>query len=526
MNLYDILRRGAARAPDQIAITHGNNAISFRKLLIAVEKVGRILEAANFPAGSRAALLYDNSIEYVILFFATLRAGLVAVPLNTSLKPEKLRLILDDCQARALFMQSKHTRLLPQIVTQDSSVALFISEGLPEYQTRTLVYKNLSIILKQLEEWSFEALLADVDSVAPNERLRHDFLPDCSNELAAIFYTSGSTGVPKGVMLSHRNLIANTVATVEYLGLTHMDSILVVLPFYYIYGNSLMLTHLLPGGRLVIDNRFMYPQVILETMVKEKVTGFSGVPSNFSILLNFPNFSSETLPSLRYVTQAGGSMAPSEIRRVIAALPGKEIFIMYGQTEASPRVSYVPPANLAHKIGSIGIPIPGVSIALCDDLGNEVQDGRVGEIVVTGENVMMGYWKSPEEQKEVLKNDRLFTGDLAYKDQDDYLFIVGRKKEIIKVGGNRVSMKEIEETIMEHPKVSEVAALGISDEILGEVVKAIIVLRPGNAADAKEFQDYCRMRMAIYKVPRQVAFRNELPKYESGKINKEALRAS
>jgi len=270
----------------------------------------------------------------------------------------------------------------------------------------------------------------------------------------------------------------------------------------------------------------MYPQVILETMVKEKVTGLSGVPSNFMILLGYADFSSAGLPDLRYITQAGGAMAPDVVRRVIAALPGKEIFIMYGQTEAAPRVSYLPPAHLDEKLGSIGIPVPGVIITVCDDLGMEVPAGEAGEITVTGDNVMLGYWNAPDEQKEVLRNGRLFTGDLAYKDKDNYFFIVGRRKEIIKVGGNRVSAKEIEETLLAHPKISEAAALGVPDDILGEALKVVIALRPGETADAREIQDYCRLKLPPHKVPKHVAFTAELPKYQSGKVNKQALRVS
>lgn len=524
MKLYDILRRGAANTPENIAVSHDDRKITFRELLMAVEKVGRALEAARLPAGCRAAILYENSIEYVILFFAALRAGLVVVPLDTSLKPDKLQYILADCRAQALFIQTRFIRFLPQLIGENSAINLIISDKPVKSESPAIDRQDLQTILGQQDHVPFEQLVADIDTVAPREKMYHDRLPDCPHELTAIFYTSGSTGTPKGVMLSHLNLISNTVATVEYLHLTAADSVIVILPFYYIYGNSLLLTHILAGGRLVLDNRFMYPQVILETMINEKVTGLSGVPSNFMILLGYSNFSSVALPDLRYVTQAGGAMAPDVVRRVIAALPGKEVCIMYGQTEAAPRVSYLPPPRLDEKLGSIGIPVPGVKITISDDLGFEVPIGEVGEITVSGDNVMLGYWNAPDEQKDVLRNGRLFTGDLAYQDKDGFFFIVGRKKEIIKVGGNRVSAKEIEETLLAHPKISEAAALGVPDDILGEALKVVIALRPGETADAREIQDYCRVKLPSHKVPKHVAFTAELPKYQSGKVNKQALR--
>ena len=524
MKLYDILRRGAANTPENIAVTHDQQQISFRELLLAVEKVGQALEKSGIPAGSRAAMLYENSIEYVILFFAALRAGLVVVPLDTSLKPDKLQYIIDDCGAQALFVQTRFTRFLPQLIGDDSPVSLIMSDKPVKFESDNISRQDIQTLLGQQIDTSFERLISNIDAIAPREKMFHDRLPDCPHELTAIFYTSGSTGTPKGVMLSHLNLISNTVATIEYLRLTAVDSVIVILPFYYIYGNSLLLTHILSAGRLVLDNRFMYPQVILETIVNEKVTGLSGVPSNFMILLGYANFSSAALPDLRYVTQAGGAMAPDVVRRVIAALSGKEIFIMYGQTEAAPRVSYLPPPRLDEKLGSIGIPVPGVTITICDDLGLEVLPGEAGEITVSGDNVMMGYWNAPDEQKEVLRNGRLFTGDLAYKDKDDFFFIVGRRKEIIKVGGNRVSAKEIEETLLAHPKISEAAALGVPDDILGEALKVVIALRPGETADAREIQDFCRVKLPPHKVPKHVSFTAELPKYQSGKVNKQALR--
>ena len=524
MKLSDLLRRGAATTPDNIAVTHGDRSISYRELVEASDKVTEKLKQFNAKPGLRAAILYDNSIEYMMLFFAVSRAGYVVVPLDTSLKPAKLRFILNDCDAKVLLVQDKYSQIVKELVDNDSPIELIIGERKSDLPHTEIEGTSLVDILDRTDTINvFEKIITGIDDIAPSENLTHKTLPDCSNDLAAIFYTSGSTGTPKGVMLSHRNLVSNTVATVEYLRLSGKDSIMVILPFHYIYGNSLLLTHALVGGRLVIDNRFAFPQVILQTMIKERVTGFSGVPSNFMILLNNANFTSDNLKHLRYLTQAGGAMAPEVIRKLMSVLPDKDIFIMYGQTEASPRVSYLPPDLLHRKVGSAGIAVPGVTITVADENKREVPCGETGEIIVSGDNVMLGYWNQPEEQNEVLRDGWLYTGDLARRDDEGFLYIVSRKKEILKVGGNRVSVREIEEKILESEKVLEVAVIGISDDILGEAIKAVVVLRKGLSADEKEIQDHCRSDLAPHKVPKHVQFITSLPKHQSGKINKQAL---
>jgi acyl-CoA synthetase (AMP-forming)/AMP-acid ligase II len=462
-------------------------------------------------------------VEYVIFFFAALRAGFVVVPLDTSLKPDKLQYILDDCQAKILLIQAKYARFLPEMISADSGVERIVCDKELNLDTVATPIDGLAKILDEATSVEFDELIADIDTIAPLKNLRHDNIPDCPRELTAIFYTSGSTGTPKGVMLSHRNLLSNTVATVEYLKLTQDDAIMCILPLYYIYGNSLLLTHLLIGARVVIDNRFAFPQVILQTMAEEKVTGFSGVPSNFMILLNLATFDSKQLPDLRYLTQAGGAMAPEVIRKLMAAFPDKEIFIMYGQTEASPRVTWLPPDRLKEKVGSIGIPVPGVDVRVAGESAMEMPVGDIGEIVVSGDCVMLGYWNQPDEQTQVLRNGRLFTGDLARRDEDGYIYVVSRKKEIIKAGGNRVSAKEIEERILENDKVLEVAVFGVEDEVLGEAIKAVMVLKESQSASIKEIQEHVALKLARHKIPKYIDFVESLPKYQSGKVNKLAL---
>jgi len=327
-------------------------------------------------------------------------------------------------------------------------------------------------------------------------------------------------------MLSHTNLVTNTESIITYLRLTDKDRVMAVLPFFYSYGNSIMLTHFAVGGSMVVNQNFLYPNVILEEMVAQEVTGLSGVPSTFAILLNRSAIQNYSFPKLRYITQAGAAMSATLACRLLQVFPGVEIFIMYGQTEASPRLSYLPPEDLSRKPGSIGVAIPGVRLLLLDGYGHSVAKGEIGEIVAQGDNIMAGYWKRPEETAKVLRPEGLWTGDLARMDDEGYLFMISRKSDMIKSGSHRIAPKEIEEVILEHEAVYEAAVVGIDDEILGESIKACIVLKEGMDVASKDILRHCRKNLQAFKVPHQIVFYNQLPKTATGKISKGELRDS
>ncbi len=515
MNLFQILEKSAALFPKNRAVIYYDDNISYQKLYENVIILSDYLVSLNLPNNSRIGLFLENSIDYVTAYFAVTKAGYTVIPLDTSLHPEKLFTILQDSEIHLLFAHFRFQRIFKKLYEMNHPLTHIISEKDFKLKTESIVYNDF----QQIFNSSSQKSVPKATSV-----LNWDDANNAPHELAAMFYTSGSTGEAKGVMLSHKNLLANTIGTIEYLKLTEKDSIMVILPFYYIYGNSLMLTHIASGGTLVIDNRFMYAETILDTMEKEKVTGLSGVPSNFLILLNKSTFTERKFPHLRYMTQAGGAMAPDIIKRVVNAFPDKELYIMYGQTEASPRITWLPPEKVLTKIGSIGIEVNGIEVKLIGENGSEVSDNQVGEIVVGGDSVMLGYWNQPDEEKEVLKDGKLYTGDLAKRDDDGYLYIVGRKKEIIKSGGNRISVKEVEETLLSNSKIHEVAVFGVDDDIFGEAVKAVIVLRDGEETDEKEIQKYVRTLLPEFKVPRYIQFIDNLPKTQAGKVDKKVLK--
>jgi acyl-CoA synthetase (AMP-forming)/AMP-acid ligase II len=344
------------------------------------------------------------------------------------------------------------------------------------------------------------------------------------SDLASIIYTSGTTGSPKGVTLSHGNLSTNIDSILQYLQLTGKDSILNVLPFYYSYGNSILHTHLAVGGSMLLENSLVYPHRVIERIANETVSGFSGVPSTFALLLGRVNLSDYNLSGLRYLTQAGGAMAPALTDKLLAALPQTQIFIMYGQTEASARLTYLPPEQIREKRGSIGIAIPNTQIEVRDKQGRIAKPGETGEICAYGDNIMQGYWRDTEKTAQVLKDGWLYTGDLAHTDADGYLYIDGRSSDMIKSGANRISPKEIEEVILELNSVMEVAVVGAPNDMLGEIIKAFVVLKSDQAEDKKAIQRHCKQNLAIYKIPKSIEFIPELPKTASGKIKKYLLQ--
>jgi acyl-coenzyme A synthetase/AMP-(fatty) acid ligase len=299
---------------------------------------------------------------------------------------------------------------------------------------------------------------------------------------------------------------------------------MVVLPFFYSYGNSILMSHFAVHATLVVHQNLVYPNSVLDMMKKENVTGFSGVPSTYAILLNRSSIRNHRFPNLTYLAQAGGAMSPKLAQELKTILPDVNIFIMYGQTEASARLSYLDPHKLLLKAGSIGKAIPGVTLHLLKPEGKPVTVGETGEIVAQGENIMAGYWEDPAATKSVLREEGLWTGDLARIDDEGYLYIVSRKSELIKSGAHRIGPKEIEEVILEHESVHEVAVFGIEDEILGEAIKACIVLKDHAACTKKQMMRHCRQNLPAYKVPHHFEFLKQLPKTASGKIKKNELK--
>lgn len=330
-------------------------------------------------------------------------------------------------------------------------------------------------------------------------------------------------GEQKGVKISHKNIIANTNSIVEYLKLTKEDTIEVVMPFYYCYGLSLLHTHLRVGGSVVLNNSFIFIGSVLNDLNKYKCTGFSGVPSHFQILLRkTKDFKTTEFPHLRYVTQAGGKLHNAFIEEFTEAFPNIDFIVMYGQTEATARLSYLPPEILKDKLGSMGKGIPGVVLKVVNEKGMEVQPGETGEIIAKGDNIMPGYFEDPESSDSALRDGWLYTGDMATVDEDGYIFIQSRKKEIIKVRGIRISPKEIEEVIVTYPGVIDCTIQAKTDDITGEALKAIVYINDSEKENFTEdvIKQHCASNLAKHKIPQMVEFETKLTFNAAGKKSK------
>lgn len=461
--------------------------ISYKELYFKISMISKEIKRNNFRKQDKILILAENSPLFIESYFAVIKSGCICVPLNPTLSHKDIQYIISICNPKMIFIEKRFLNKLNNYINEEINIVT-------------------------------EETLSDFYLTEKNDYINNVEI-DFKNDVAVILFTSGSTAKPKGVMLTHYNLSYNTNSIIEYLKLKSSDRIEVVLPFYYCFGTSLLHTHLRVGGSLVINNSFMFPESVLDDINKYKCTGFAGVPSNYQILLRKSSIKERKLPSLRYVAQAGGKLPDSFIKELEETLNKVEIFIMYGQTEATARLSYLPPDMIDKKLGSIGKGIPGTELKVLDKECNNIKIGEIGEVVASGGNIMKGYFNDDEETNKVIRNGYLYTGDLATIDQDGYIYIVSREKQIIKSAGNRISPKEIEEIILQLPNVIEAAVIGVSDDILGEAVKAFVVFDNKNVkVDENFIISYCKERLPSYKIPKYIAFIDELPKNSSGKV--------
>jgi acyl-CoA synthetase (AMP-forming)/AMP-acid ligase II len=489
-NIVSFLVDSVEQYPEHPCVVIKDQEWSYQQVLDHVLGTYAILKRNGVGKHDRVVLYIDNSLEYVSAFFAILLLGAVIVPVSKT-RGHLLEYITEDSEATMLLTQKSLSRKLKQL-------------SLPEAATVVVLDEQAT---SEHEEVVFS----------------HAMIMDDSDQNALILYTSGTTRNPLGVTLTHKNLEANTTSILDYLHLTHDDSILVTLPFAYSYGNSLLLTHIKAGGTIHIDNRASYPLTILQQIVDTKATGYSTVGSYLNLLLKQDEAAyTPAVRSLRYMTFAGESVYLDDIKKLREIAPNLLIYVMYGQTEGSARLSYLEPDLLQTKLGSIGKGIPRVTLRVVNEQGKDVSPGEVGEIIAQGDNLMKGYWKNDEQTHEVIRDGWLHTGDMATVDEDGFIFIKGRNKDIIKYLGQRISPIEIETVINTYKGVLESAVIETGN-VEGIEIRAYVVLQDEDVK-AEGLVNYLKRRLPPYMIPHSIEFIDALPKTYNNKIQRAKLR--
>lgn len=512
MQVESFLELSARQWPDKTALVCGDRRITYTELEQSANRLAHALVAEGVGRGDRVAVHLDNGVETVIAVFAILKAGAVFMMVNPTTKAEKLRYVLNNSRARAIVLPARKVSALRPCWADAPHLKNLIATGVgapascgPE--------KSCA---------SFEELLRrHADDVQPPPKRAIDV------DLAALIYTSGSTGNPKGVMLTHLNMVAAATSITTYLESTPDDVILNVLPLAFDYGLYQVLMGLKIGGTVVLERSFAYPQAVLKRLIEERVTGLPLVPTMSAILLQM-DLRKYDFSHLRYVTNTGAALPTEHVLRLRELLPNVKIYSMYGLTECK-RVSYLPPDQIDVRPGSVGKGMPNEEVYLVDDEDRRVGPGVVGQLVVRGSNVMKGYWELPEETARRLKPGPLpgemvlYTGDLFRTDEEGYLYFVGRRDDIIKSRGEKVAPKEVENVLYGHPEIAEAAVVGVPDEILGQAIKAVVSRKEGSRLTEQDVLRHCAGRLEDFMVPQSVEFRAALPKTSNGKIDKRKL---
>ncbi len=502
----------AARTPDAPAVDGPSARMTYGALAERVRELSAHLAASGVGPGDNVVVALPTSPGSTVAALAVHALGACAVEIDRAMGKDGLAVVMAQAKPRFAIASGRDAGVWAEVL----GPARFERAWLQGPLARGAAFPAREI-----------TPIADDGSLRAEDRGRPTPPPPSAppDAPALVLYTSGSTGRPRGVVQTFRNIAANSRSIVAYLGLGPEDRVMAILPFHYCYGRSLLQTHLLVGGSVFVDPRFMFPRVVMEAIGSEGCTGFAGVPMTFEIIRREVDLGTVRMERLRYLTQAGGPMRPDPIRWARGAFAPASLFVMYGQTEATARLAFLPPERGEEKLGSIGLPIPGVELRVVDEEGRELPTGEVGHLVARGENVTRGYLDAPEDNAAILRDGWLWTGDLARRDADGFLWLVGRAKEILKIGGYRVSPVEIEQVLAAHPAVAEVAVVGAEDPVQGEVAVAYVVTRPGASFSEQDLRRFCRDRLPPYKVPTRVVAIDAIPRNTSGKPLKAELAA-
>ncbi|MBC7253700.1 MAG: long-chain fatty acid--CoA ligase [Actinobacteria bacterium] len=491
--------RTTERDPDATALYFGHETITYGELLSRVNRLANALRELGIGGDSKVAILLRNVPEFVISYYATLALGAVVVPLCYMCLAEEVEKIVCDSKVETLITNFEFNDMVKELQgSMCSQISRIIVSEAPELEG-VIQYEKL------LESGS--------DRLEGVDRSEDD--------VAALLYAPTSSKVVRGCMLTHGNLVWNASTVAKLCKLTTQDVVMGVLSFFAAYGQSCVMNASIYAGCSIVLHESFIPGEVLKSLQHEQVTVFMGVPTMYVYILNHPLIYQYDLGSVR-LWICGGAPFPREVMERWNNELGARIYEGYGLTEAAPLVT-MQPLEGTYKIGSIGVPPEDVEVKVVDEEGKELERGEVGELIVRGPNVMKGYYNKPEETAKVLKDGWLYTGDMVYMDSDGYLFIVGRKKDLIIRGGFNIYPREIEEILVSHPLISEAAVVGVPNKYLGEEVKAYVKLKPGSSLTEEQVLEYCEEKLPYYKTPKFVVFVNSFKKDPSGQILKDLI---
>jgi acyl-CoA ligase (AMP-forming) (exosortase A-associated) len=511
--VHDLLTSTATRYPDKTCLVYRRQSLNYGQVDARVRKLAEVLRHAGLQPGDRVAVYLEKCIEEAVSILAISMAGGTCVDINALLKAPQVRYILQDSEARILITSYQRLSILGEVIGNLSTLTAVITTGRPSTSAQ-----HLPGAIRCLD------MATDMQQVVASLPCRR-----IDNDPAAIMYTSGSTGLPKGVVLSHRNLVAGAQSVVAYLQNTSEDRILSLMPFSFDYGLNQLTTALLVGATLVLHN-YLVPADVLRLLETEQITGLAGIPTLWSQLLQLA-WTGDRFPSLRYITNSGGRFPEQQVKEYRRRLPHTDVYLMYGLTEAF-RSTYLQPDQVDIRPTSIGKAIPNAEIFVLDEQGRPCSSGQVGELVHRGVHVALGYWKDPKRTRERFRPNPMalgglqteelvvFSGDYVTTDEEGYLYFIGRRDHMIKTSGFRVSPTEVEEHFYNTEKVQDVIAMGLPDAELGEVIKVILSLRCGIAISAEALRCLVSRDMPSYMIPKEIEIRRELPKTTNGKIDR------
>jgi acyl-CoA synthetase (AMP-forming)/AMP-acid ligase II len=503
----DMLKRDAKLFSRKLAVIDGDKQFTYAELNNRANRLANALRHLGLKKGDRVAFMGNNCHQFVEYYFGLAKVGLVTVPVNARFSSDEAAYVVNHSESAALIFTEEIEATARKMNPAVPGVRWLISTG-----------GGRDGVL------SYEEILERASCEEPDGKVE-------PGDVGMIMYTSGATGLPKGVITTYRNIMANTLTMVLELHITHEEVSLLVMPMYHNGGFWPTMTIVHRGATNVLMPRFD-PDAVMKRIEEDKVTLLNLVPTMLLRIVSHPTLSEYKLDSLRLIMYAGAPIPLEQLKKAMRILGPQRFYNSLGCTEASGNLLSFPTSDhalegpLAGKLGSVGKDAWGVEVTIVDVDGEELPVGKIGEIVARGDNITLGYLKMPEETSLVYKNGWLHTGDMGYRDDDGYVFVVDRKKDIIISGGENVASREVEDTLHQHPAVREASVIGVPHEEWGEAVKAVVVLDPAAKGTVGESDliEFCRKRLAGYKKPRSIDFVEELPKNAAGKIDKAYLK--